>query len=426
MKLHFIDLAREINKLYIVSQIPGFRKAEKSIPLHLNSLKISAHGIRIDEYKYYLERKRSQGFKKRWTIKLGKRRTQNPPIDSNVLALMVPYYKNMQKAFEKLMFDLIGKRKMIYTKKLEFRHFWFYRMFVGVKIQAEIIETMWFDFSYADLDQLSNILGPKPLKEFSTRLHSYKILTHPIVRNSERLVLRLGAENFNPRRINHRHIHLKGFYRYHLLVYMNEWIENGPKVGMEFSGDIWAPDKNHWRLIADEKWIKEKMYEQKCESGGRRVKADERFPNTVYSISMPRTNDPDTEIQMSLMKNESTDSHFQIHLKIQPSGTAIPERFDSMYWELKLWEFRYIFRAGETSIHFEILFILLMSVFNGVGIQMAPGMIPDTKLPTVQYGGGNFMVWGAFSAIGIGPIHCITAIMDCHVYKDILESRISV
>lgn len=40
---------------------------------------------------------------------------------------------------------------------------------------------------------------------------------------------------------------------------------------------------------------------------------------------------------------------------------------------------------------------------------------------TVKFGGGNVMVWGCFSAHGVGPIHKVEGIMDRFQYKDILE-----
>lgn len=40
---------------------------------------------------------------------------------------------------------------------------------------------------------------------------------------------------------------------------------------------------------------------------------------------------------------------------------------------------------------------------------------------TVKHGGGHVMVWGCFSANGLGPLHRINGIMDRWVYKNILE-----
>ncbi|CAO4367714.1 unnamed protein product [Caenorhabditis nigoni] len=286
----------------------------------------------VDQYEYYLSNKRSQD-----AIDLRKRRIPYPLIDHS--GLVSPNYDHVQVALEKLIFDRIKSRPMIHTKRLEFWNRWNFRIPVDLKIQAEIIEAAdWINFSYRDLDRISNYLGPKPLKEFSTKLDNYEIFTHPIVRNSQKLVLRIGSEYFSHRRINHRNIHLKGYYRPVLMIYMNAWIANGPEIGMEFSGDIEKPF--FWELVEEEISIKEMMYLRKCESGGGRLKPDERFRNTVYSISLPRTNNPNTEIQMSLFKNKSNNSWFQIHLKVQPSGTAIPEQSDSMYWELKLLKIR--------------------------------------------------------------------------------------
>lgn len=40
---------------------------------------------------------------------------------------------------------------------------------------------------------------------------------------------------------------------------------------------------------------------------------------------------------------------------------------------------------------------------------------------TVKHGGGNIMVWGCFSAYGIGPIHRIEGTMDRFMYRNILQ-----
>lgn len=47
---------------------------------------------------------------------------------------------------------------------------------------------------------------------------------------------------------------------------------------------------------------------------------------------------------------------------------------------------------------------------------------PRYTLKTVKHGGGNIMVWGAFSWHGVGPIHRIVGRMDQHVYKGIIEN----
>ncbi|CAO4367709.1 unnamed protein product [Caenorhabditis nigoni] len=288
---------------YLVFQIPGFQNVEKSLPLHLNDLAISADRIRLDGSEYYLKDRL--------------RRTQN-----------------FDPTFEKLVFDLIGNRPMISTMKLEFRisaksDSWIYQFIVSLNIKADAFETCGFSLSYEELDRISNILGPKPLKEFSTKLDNYEILAHPIVRNSEKLVLYSGRVNFNHNEVNHSNIHLKNYKnQYTLMNYLNEWIEYDNDIGMEFSGDIELEKNSFWALLEVKIWIKEMMYLKKIGSDGRRVRADERFPNTIYSISMPRTNDPDTEIQISLIKNGPK---LQIHQKVQISGTAIPELFDSMF-----------------------------------------------------------------------------------------------
>ncbi|CAO4367711.1 unnamed protein product [Caenorhabditis nigoni] len=358
---------------YIASRIPGFRKVEKSIPLHLDYLKISYDTIRIDEYEYYFTERlrRTQDFNPAvypldvWSKELRKRRYQNPPSDSTVLALVSPYQDYVQTPFEKLVFDLLGNRTTIYLKKLEFCDDRIYRIPVEMKIQAETIETEYLSLRYADLDQLSNVLGPKPLKEFSTELRRFDNFTHHIVRNSEKLVLTFGTEDFDPQRINHMNVHLRGFLRYSLIRYMNAWIENGPEVGMEFTGDIKKSEYEPPRGFDNEKTLIMKMMNlKKSESGGKGVKPDKRFPNTVYSISMPRTNNPDSEIQMSFIKNASTDSPFQIHLKVQASGTAIPEKSDSMClgWKFENIVMFFMFFIG--SFLFVIIFSQLILEYS--------------------------------------------------------------
>lgn len=45
------------------------------------------------------------------------------------------------------------------------------------------------------------------------------------------------------------------------------------------------------------------------------------------------------------------------------------------------------------------------------------------QIPTVKYGGGGIMVWGAFSYEGVGPLVEIEDVMDRFVYKDILDKQ---
>lgn len=46
------------------------------------------------------------------------------------------------------------------------------------------------------------------------------------------------------------------------------------------------------------------------------------------------------------------------------------------------------------------------------------------QIPTVKHGGGSVMVWGVFSAQGVGPLVEINGNMNAAIYKDILEKNL--
>lgn len=48
----------------------------------------------------------------------------------------------------------------------------------------------------------------------------------------------------------------------------------------------------------------------------------------------------------------------------------------------------------------------------------------ENLLPTVKHGGGSVMVWGCFSANGVGNLHFINGIMNAKQYIDILKSNL--
>ncbi|CAO4367717.1 unnamed protein product [Caenorhabditis nigoni] len=310
-------------RLYIVSQVPEFRKVEKSLPLNLDTLCISSSGIRLNESDYRLSP---------CTQELRKI-LEKPPYNITSFGSLSSYDRDkLHGAFKKVIHQLIGDRPMICTRKLELcglshwenrerRDLKIYQLPKDLKLRAEMLETSGISLSYADLDLVSNILGSKPLKELSIRLDNYQIIQHPIVRNSQKLVLWSGRADFDRQRIPHKNIYLKDNNQF--LAYSDEWIRNQNEIGMEFSGDVGYRYPDTWKMVSEES-IKRIMYLKKCQSGGRSVKADERFPNTVYSIAVPRTDHPNTEIQISLLKNESNAFPLQMHLKTQTP--AIPKR----------------------------------------------------------------------------------------------------
>lgn len=59
-------------------------------------------------------------------------------------------------------------------------------------------------------------------------------------------------------------------------------------------------------------------------------------------------------------------------------------------------------------------------------VRRRPGeeLRPDCLIPTVKYGGGKVMVWGCFSASGVGPIIRVNGIMDQNIYHSILVKQV--
>lgn len=67
------------------------------------------------------------------------------------------------------------------------------------------------------------------------------------------------------------------------------------------------------------------------------------------------------------------------------------------------------------------------NLFNSDGIHYVhrpPNTRFDPKytIGTVKHGGGNCIVWGCFSFLGLGPVHRIEGIMDQHLYLGILQN----
>ena len=49
---------------------------------------------------------------------------------------------------------------------------------------------------------------------------------------------------------------------------------------------------------------------------------------------------------------------------------------------------------------------------------------PKNTIPTVKHGGGNLMLWGCFSAKGIGRLHCIERRMNGVMFREILGDNL--
>ena len=69
-----------------------------------------------------------------------------------------------------------------------------------------------------------------------------------------------------------------------------------------------------------------------------------------------------------------------------------------------------------------------MELFGHNGIQKVwrkngTAYIPKNTVPTVKYSSGSIMIWGCFSAAGVGNIDIIEGRMNAEKYKNILEKR---
>ena len=63
-------------------------------------------------------------------------------------------------------------------------------------------------------------------------------------------------------------------------------------------------------------------------------------------------------------------------------------------------------------------------MFGGVWRRRNAAYDPKNTIPTIKHGGGNIMLWGCFSAKGIGQLHRIKGTMDWAMYRQILGENL--
>ncbi|GBL87675.1 Transposable element Tcb2 transposase [Araneus ventricosus] len=60
--------------------------------------------------------------------------------------------------------------------------------------------------------------------------------------------------------------------------------------------------------------------------------------------------------------------------------------------------------------------------YSGFVVLKALVSTPSTRFQQLNMGGGNVMIWGCVSSLGMGPLRRIQGIMDKFQYEDILEN----
>ena len=50
--------------------------------------------------------------------------------------------------------------------------------------------------------------------------------------------------------------------------------------------------------------------------------------------------------------------------------------------------------------------------------------LPQNTVPTVKFGGGSIMIWGCFSAKGVGKMSIIDSKMNAEKYQEILQENL--
>lgn len=86
---------------------------------------------------------------------------------------------------------------------------------------------------------------------------------------------------------------------------------------------------------------------------------------------------------------------------------------DYAFWEKVLW-------TDETKIE-----LFGRNYRHHVWRKDGEAYLPKNTVPTVKFGGGNIMIWGCFSAKGVGNISLIDGRMNAANYQSILENNLT-
>ncbi|KAF1768689.1 hypothetical protein GCK72_000502 [Caenorhabditis remanei] len=216
--LEYLEANRRI---HITARSPALRRIEKSIPIHLEFLKIKEYNIELNDIEMTLCSDNKIEFKKG-----EKRYDWDYPVDLE-----------HKQAVEKMNEYYLGGRMNIYADDL-----WFLnrQMDSFTKFNVKTNELTVFDFILNDILQYINP-NSFPLKKLT--IECYDDFNHPHIRsaNSLRILLMYDREKHENAAkivsIQNKNVELsyKNLEFMDVMVFIQYWMENGKEVGTTFS-----------------------------------------------------------------------------------------------------------------------------------------------------------------------------------------------